>query len=112
MNCRKCGAPIKDGYDFCRKCATPVEDIENKNVEENNINENTFNINQTIIEEKNINLINENPYNGVQIENKDLVNRNQMDIEGAKRSNLISLIGIIIGLIIFIGVIVLIVKNL
>ena len=111
MNCRKCGTLIKEGYTFCRKCATPVEEIEN-NIEDTNVIHNTDNINVNKIEENNINLVAENSYNGIQIENKDLVNRNQMDIEGAKKSNLISLIGIIIGLIIFVLVIILIVKNL
>ena len=86
MQCRKCKAELSDGETFCRKCATSIyvdDDIIYNNPVNNEkkhkIKKISFSNNNEIIDNK-------------IVSNKDLVNRNQNDIEYAKKSLIRSLL--------------------
>ena len=115
MNCRKCGTPIKEGYDFCRKCATPVEEIGDIVLSKPEDMTKTNHLNKDKFKNIKINLINnksKEENKNMPLENKDLINNNQNDRSGAERANLVSLIFIILSIIAFFAIVLIIMTNL
>jgi len=116
MNCRKCGAEIKEGYTFCRKCATPVEDIGDIVIPDISINtKKTSNINIDKLKDIGSNFFNKQKENNVNdefVENKDRIVKDQNNKSKATVDTMISVIGIIIGLIIFFIIIFKVASNL
>ena len=116
MICRKCGAEIKEGYTFCRKCATPVEDIGDIVLPDISTNTNkTTNISFDKLKDIGSNFINKHQDNNVNdefIENKDRIVKDQNNKSKATVDTMISVIGIIIGLIIFFIIVFKVASNL
>ena len=115
MNCRKCGAFIKEGYDFCRKCATPIEDIGDIVVPDIVIN------NQTNVKTNNLNKIKEmsnnffskkDTNNNEPLENKDIILKEQNNMKKATLDNVLSALLVIAVLIVFFMIIYKVITNL
>lgn len=106
MICRKCGAEIKEGYDFCRKCSTPIEDIGDiiiPDIPTNSAPKKEININFDKIKDIGSNLLNkkQNDELDLNIENKDRITKDMNNKSKAIVDTKITVIGIIIGIIIF-----------
>lgn len=119
MICRKCGAEIKEGYTFCRKCATSIEDIGEITV--TNINNNVSNTNKASnvnldkLKKINHNLFKKNEENNASeqfIENKDRITKDMNNKSKAIVDTKITVIGIIIGIIIFFVIVIKVASNL
>jgi flagellar biosynthesis/type III secretory pathway M-ring protein FliF/YscJ len=116
MVCRKCGTEIKEGYTFCRKCATPIEDIGDIVIPDiNTSTKRTSNINFDKIKDIGSNFLNkhqENDSNDEFIENKDRIVKDQNNKSKATVDTIISVIGIIIGVIVFFIIVFKVASNL
>ena len=107
MLCRKCGSEIKEGYDFCRKCSTPVEDIGDiviPNIPTYTNSKSELNIGFDKLKNISSNLLGKKRNNNIDdlnIENKDRITKDLNNKSKAIVDTKITVIGIIIGIIIF-----------
>lgn len=109
MQCRKCKAELSDGETFCRKCATSI--YVDDDIYFNNPSNNTKLHKIKAISFRTSTKENEISQNQV-ISNKDLVNRNQNDVEYAQKSLIKSLLTIFLLLSLLIIIIIFIIIKL
>ncbi len=113
MECKKCGAQLMSDDTFCKKCATSIYDVndidEQINNSSNNRNE-ILNINtlSSIIKinpQKKYKVTNQNQ--NVQINNKDLINKDQNDMV---KASVVNIGGTILILVVFIIIVIVIIN--
>lgn len=102
MQCRKCKAELLDGETFCRRCATSIyvdddliNEVSNNNKKCHKIMKVSYGINNN----------NEKIMEHI-MSNKELVNRNQNDIEYAQKSLRKSLLKIFLILVLLVIIII------
>ena len=84
MQCRKCNEEIKAGYTFCRRCATSIYVDDEQLVPTNYVNKNKI----TELKSK---VYTKSEYKPLEVNNKDLMNKNQNDRKLATLKNIGSL---------------------